>query len=69
MAASRAACPPGSHADGFTDGAWPYLDSYFGGTEFVGRRAFADDALTLALQGQPAPADAVWLEGGPEKGR
>jgi hypothetical protein len=29
-------CRPGSHDLQFTDGEWSYLDSYFGGTDFIG---------------------------------
>jgi hypothetical protein len=29
-------CRPGSHDLRFTDGKWAYLDSYFGGTDFIG---------------------------------
>lgn len=31
-----ASCRPGSHDLRFVDGAWEYLDSYFGGTDFIG---------------------------------
>ena len=31
-----APCRPGSHDLRFTDGEWGYLDSYFGGTDFIG---------------------------------
>ena len=30
------ACRPGSHDLNFTDGDWSYLDSYFGGRDFIG---------------------------------
>ena len=30
------ACRPGSHDLGFSEGEWSYLDSYFGGTDFIG---------------------------------
>ncbi|MBN2387141.1 MAG: hypothetical protein JXB85_08975 [Anaerolineales bacterium] len=30
------ACRPGSHDLRFTDGEWSYLDSYFGGRDFIG---------------------------------
>jgi len=30
------ACRPGSHDLEFTDGDWSYLDSYFGGRDFIG---------------------------------
>ena len=29
-------CRPGSHDLKFVDGNWTYLDSYFGGTDFIG---------------------------------
>jgi hypothetical protein len=32
-------CRPGSHDLRFTDGKWSYLDSYFGGTDFIGEEA------------------------------
>ena len=35
MASSR----PGSHDLSFSDGSWRYLDSYFGGTDFIGQEA------------------------------
>ena len=31
------ACRPGSHDLQFTDGEWSYLDSYFGGRDFIGQ--------------------------------
>lgn len=35
---SRApSCRPGSHDLGFARGGWRYLDSYFGGTDFIGQ--------------------------------
>jgi Domain of unknown function (DUF5680) len=30
-------CRPGSHDLQFTDGEWSYLDSYFGGRDFIGQ--------------------------------
>ena len=33
------ACRPGSHDLKFVDGDWAYLDSYFGGTDFIGEEA------------------------------
>jgi hypothetical protein len=33
---SAPACRPGSHDLKFTDGQWAYLDSYFGGRDFIG---------------------------------
>ena len=33
------ACRPASHDLQFTDGDWTYLDSYFGGTDFIGEEA------------------------------
>jgi hypothetical protein len=35
--AFREPCRPGSHDVGFEDGEWSYLDSYFGGTDFIGQ--------------------------------
>ena len=32
-------CRPGSHDLQFLDGEWSYLDSYFGGTDFIGEEA------------------------------
>jgi hypothetical protein len=32
-------CRPGSHDLQFNDGEWSYLDSYFGGTDFIGEEA------------------------------
>lgn len=32
------ACRPGSHDLQFVDGEWSYLDSYFGGTDFIGEK-------------------------------
>ena len=37
--AKIAPCRPGSHDLQFTDGDWTYLDSYFGGTDFIGQEA------------------------------
>jgi hypothetical protein len=34
-----ASCRPGSHDLQFTEGDWSYLDSYFGGTDFIGEEA------------------------------
>ena len=34
-----AACRPGSHDLKFSDGDWEYLDSYFGGRDFIGEEA------------------------------
>jgi len=34
--ARGAACRPGSHDLEFADGDWSYLDSYFGGRDFIG---------------------------------
>ena len=34
-----ASCRPASHDLQFTDGEWSYLDSYFGGTDFIGEEA------------------------------
>jgi len=36
-AAVRASSRTGSHDIGFDQGEWSYLDSYFGGTDFVGQ--------------------------------
>ena len=35
--AIRDPCRPGSHDVGFDEGDWSYLDSYFGGTDFLGQ--------------------------------
>ncbi len=35
--AGAAPCRPGSHDLGFEAGEWRYLDSYFGGTDFLGQ--------------------------------
>jgi Domain of unknown function (DUF5680) len=32
-------CRPGSHDLKFVEGDWSYLDSYFGGTDFIGEEA------------------------------
>jgi len=37
--AKIAACRPGAHDLKFSDGDWVYLDSYFGGTDFIGQEA------------------------------
>jgi len=37
--ANIAACRPASHDLQFTEGDWSYLDSYFGGTDFIGEEA------------------------------
>jgi hypothetical protein len=37
--ASRASSRPGSHDIGQEEGDWSYLDSYFGGTDFLGQEA------------------------------
>jgi hypothetical protein len=37
--AKIASCRPNSHDLQFTDGEWSYLDSYFGGTDFIGQEA------------------------------
>ena len=34
---TRQACRPASHDLAFARGAWEYLDSYFGGTDFAGQ--------------------------------
>jgi hypothetical protein len=44
------ACRPGSHDLIFADGDWSYLDSYFGGRDFIGEEA-------VYHQGKP-----VWAE-------
>jgi hypothetical protein len=36
-AEAREPCRPGSHDVGFDEGEWSYLDSYFGGADFVGQ--------------------------------
>jgi len=40
------ACRPGSHDLKFTDGDWSYLDSYFGGRDFIGEEV-------VYFQGKP----------------
>ena len=35
--ATRPPCRAGSHDIGHDDGDWAYLDSYFGGTDFLGQ--------------------------------
>jgi hypothetical protein len=37
--AKSPACRPGSHDLGYVDGDWSYLDSYFGGADFIGEEA------------------------------
>jgi len=37
--AKISACRPASHDLQFVDGDWSYLDSYFGGTDFIGEEA------------------------------
>jgi len=37
------ACRPGSHDLVWESGGWRYLDSYFGGTDFIGHQGRADD--------------------------
>ncbi len=44
--AARAPCRPGSHDVGFDEGDWSYLDSYFGGTDFLGQEV-------VWLRGEP----------------
>jgi hypothetical protein len=44
------ACRPGSHDLKFADGDWSYLDSYFGGRDFIGEEV-------VYHQGKP-----VWAE-------
>ncbi|HEY2980995.1 MAG TPA: DUF5680 domain-containing protein [Anaerolineales bacterium] len=39
-------CRPGSHDLRFADGPWEYLDSYFGGSDFLGQE-------TVYFAGQP----------------
>jgi len=43
-------CRPGSHDLKFADGDWSYMDSYFGGRDFIGEE-------TVFLKGVP-----VWAE-------
>jgi hypothetical protein len=43
-------CRPGSHDLKFTDGDWAYLDSYFGGRDFIGEEV-------VYFKGKP-----VWAE-------
>ncbi|MBK9927428.1 MAG: hypothetical protein IPP66_19330 [Anaerolineales bacterium] len=41
---------PGSHDLHFTDGKWSYLDSYFGGTDFIGEEVvYFDDKPVWAM--------------------
>jgi hypothetical protein len=41
---------PGSHDLNFTDGKWSYLDSYFGGTDFIGEEVvYFDDKPVWAM--------------------
>ena len=41
---------PGSHDLRFTDGKWSYLDSYFGGTDFIGEEVvYFDDKPVWAM--------------------
>ncbi len=37
--AKAASSRPGSHDLAWSDGDWRYLDSYFGGTDFLGQEA------------------------------
>ena len=37
--AKIASCRPASHDLQFVDGEWSYLDTYFGGTDFIGEEA------------------------------
>lgn len=45
--AKIAPCRPGSHDLEFKEGDWAYLDSYFGGTDFIGEE-------TVWFAGKPA---------------
>lgn len=45
-----ASCRPGSHDLKFADGDWSYLDSYFGGRDFIGEE-------TVFFKGKP-----IWAE-------
>lgn len=43
-------CRPGSHDLAFAQGAWRYLDSYFGGTDFIGQEVvWLDDQPVWAM--------------------
>jgi Domain of unknown function (DUF5680) len=43
-------CRPGSHDLRFKDGEWAYLDSYFGGTDFIGEEVvYFDDKPIWAM--------------------
>lgn len=45
--AARPPCRPGAHDLGYDDGAWSYLDSYFGGTDFLGQEVVWRDGEPL----------------------
>lgn len=47
---ARPSCRPGSHDLGFDEGPWRYLDSYFGGTDFIGQEVvWRDDVPVWAM--------------------
>lgn len=48
--AKAASSRPGSHDLGWSQGRWRYLDSYFGGTDFLGQETiWLDDAPVWAM--------------------
>jgi len=55
-------CRPGSHDLRFTDGKWAYLDSYFGGTDFIGEEVvYFDEKPVWAMNyyGHILPDDLI----------
>ena len=55
-------CRPGSHDLRFTDGKWTYLDSYFGGTDFIGEEVvYFDEKPVWAMNyyGHILPDDLI----------
>ena len=42
-----AACRTGSHDIGYQRGSWRYLDSYFGGTDFLGQEVVWNDGVPV----------------------
>ena len=40
-------CRPGSHDLKFSDGIWSYLDSYFGGRDFIGEEVVFTDGRAI----------------------
>ena len=60
--ATRPPCRPGSHDIGYEEGAWSYLDSYFGGTDFLGQEVvWRDGAPVWAMNyyGRIARSDRI----------